>query len=154
MEMVKHQQVSDEEVIILPREMYEKFMREREKKAEVKKGKGASFTISFASYILTYGKDAIASASKVELLDVNLNVVKTFTSFYTLDVVGEADKQYIRVRIVDNSTDAYSFKYMYVYYVTGGTLVIAIKHTFSQTYTKGSDQIADITVRTGISGLV
>jgi len=34
------------------------------------------------------------------------------------------------------------------------TVAHAIIHTFSQTYTKGSDQIADITVRTGISGCV
>jgi hypothetical protein len=158
METFKHKQVADERVVIVNRDEYEKIKKlideEDAKRFKSKKSKHASFTILFGKYLMSVGRDAIAAQSVARLYDENLNLVKEFTSFYTLDTIDEGANQWIRVRVVDNSTATYSFRYLYVLFRYDTTVAHAIIHTFSQTYTKGSDQIADITVRTGISGCV
>jgi hypothetical protein len=153
-----HKQLAEERVVIVNRDEYDRIKsmidEEENKRFKPKKCRHASFTILFGQYLMSVGRNAIAAQSKARLYDANLNLVKEFTSYYTLDTVNEGANQWIRVRIVDNSTDTYSFKYLYVLFQYDTTIAYAIIHTFSQTYTKGSDQIADITVRTGISGCV
>jgi hypothetical protein len=162
METFKHKQIADERVVIVNRDTYDKIKKlldeDDAKQFKSRKSRHASFTQVFIGHVFEDGKSRIASASRVELLDTNGNVVKTFTSFTELVVEAAYEsgdrRVYIRVRVVDNSTDAYSFKYMNVYYTVDSGVDKAIIHTFNQVYTKGSDQIADITVRTGVGGLV
>jgi hypothetical protein len=154
METFKHQQVSDEEVIILPREMYEKFMKLKEKsECKVRKSKNASFSQTAVYRMCNYIATLVSNAPiKAELRDPNGNLIKTFTSLNELAVDVEGDKVYLRVRIIDSSTDSYTFRYLKVWERYGESDETCVYHTFSQNYTKGSDQIADIKVRTGISG--
>ena len=158
METFKHKQIADERVVIVNRDEYERIKRlieeEDAKGFKPKRCKHASFTVGFGNYIMEQGRSAIASASKCRLYDSSNRLIKEFTSYYTLDTINDGANQWIRVRIVDDSTDTYSFLYLYVLYQYGSTIAHAIIHTFSQTYTKNSDQIADITVKTGISGCV
>ena len=145
-----HKQVVEEDVKIYTREEWEKI---REKESKYKKCEGGSFSQSLVYYMCDYGATLIANAPvKAELRDPNGGLIKTFTSLNELAVDVEADKVYIRVRIVDSSTDSYTFRYLKVWARYGESDITAIYHTFSQNYTKGSDQIADIKVRTGVGG--
>ena len=153
-----HKQLAEERVVIVSRNEYEKIKRlideEDAKRFKPKRCKHASFTVGFGNYLMEQGRKAIAAASKCRLYDSSYNLVKEFTSYYTLDTINECANQWIRVRIVDNSTDTYSFLYLYVLCQYDSITLNAIAHTFSQVYTKNSDQIADITVKTGITGCV
>jgi len=150
----RHKQVSEEEVRIMSREEWEKLAREEAcKKQKYSKSEGNSFAASFVYYMEDYGCTLIANAPvKAELRDPNGGLIKTFTSLNALTVDVEGDRVFIRVRIIDSSTDSYTFRYLKVWARRGEENFTAIYHTFSTNYTKGSDQIADITVRTGIGG--
>ena len=154
METVKHKQISEEEVIIMNREDYMKLKEMIDKmKFKSAKVKSGSFSQTAVSRMCNYIASLVANAStKAELRDPNGNLIKTFTSLNELAVDVESDKVYLRVRIIDNSTDSYTFRYLKIWERYGDSDETCVYHTFSQNYTKGSDQIADIKVRTGIGG--
>jgi len=149
-----HKQICDEEVIIMDRKDYEKLMKLKERsECKVRKNKNASFSQTAVYRMCEYIATLIANApTKAELRDPNGVLIKSFTSLNELAVDVEGDRVFLRVRIIDNSTDAYTFRYLKVWEKYGDTSETCIYHTFSQNYTKGSDQIADIKVRTGIGG--
>jgi len=149
-----HKQICDEEVIIMDRKDYEKLKEMIDKrKFKHTKVKSASFSQTAVYRMCEYIATLIANApTKAELRDPNGVLIKSFTSLNELAVDVEGDRVFLRVRIIDNSTDAYTFRYLKVWEKYGDTSETCIYHTFSQNYTKGSDQIADIKVRTGIGG--
>jgi hypothetical protein len=120
------------------------------KPANVKSGSFSQTAVyRMCNYIATLVSNA---PTKAELRDPNGNLIKTFTSLNELAIDVEGDKVYLRVRIIDSSTDSYTFRYLKVWERYGESDETCIYHTFSQNYTKNSDQIADIKVRTGIGG--
>jgi hypothetical protein len=154
LETFKHRQICEEEVIIMDRKDYEKLKEMIDKrKFKPTKVKSGSFSQTAVYRMCNYIATLVANAPyKAELRDPNGNLIKTFTSLNELAVDVESDKVYLRVRIIDNSTDSYTFRYLKVWERYGESDETCIYHTFSQNYTKGSDQIADIKVRTGIGG--
>jgi hypothetical protein len=154
LETFKHKQICEEEVIIMNREDYMKLKEMIDKmKFKPTKVKNASFSQTAVYRMCNYIATLVSNAPiKAELRDPNGNLIKTFTSLNELAVDVEGDKVYLRVRIIDSSTDSYTFRYLKVWERYGESDETCIWHTFSQNYTKGSDQIADIKVRTGIGG--
>jgi len=95
-----------------------------------------------------------ANPIKARLYDSNLNLVKEFTDVFDLRVGVDGDYVYLFIRVIDDSNDEYSFKYMYVLGKDGVEVFHVIIHQFSQEYQKTRTQIADIKVRTGVTGCV
>jgi len=95
-----------------------------------------------------------ANPIKARLYDANLNMVKEFTDISDLRVSVDEDYVYLFIRVIDDSNDEYSFKYMYVLGKDGVEVFHVVIHTFSQEYQKTRTQIVDIKVRTGITGCV
>jgi len=154
LETFKHRQICEEEVIIMDRKDYEKFKEMIDKrKFKPAKVKSGSFSQTAVYRMCNYIASIVSNAPiKAELRDPNGNLIKTFTSLNELAVDVEGDRVFLRVRIIDNSTDSYTFRYLKIWERYGDSDETCIYHTFSQNYTKGSDQIADIKVRTGIGG--
>lgn len=154
---VEHKQNVEIIVRILSREEWEKEQRELEHK-DVKPivNEKASFTQTFIYWLMEYGIGLINAPSiKAELRDPNGGLIKTFTSLNELSVATRDTTDVgIKVRIIDSSSDSYTFRYLNVNSKRGEEEAMAIRHTFLQNYTKGSDQIADITVITYVTGCV
>lgn len=65
------------------------------------------------------------------------------------------DTVYLVVKVVDTSTDSYTFRRLVAYWRTEDTAkLVAVDHTFGQNYTKQTNQTAIIIVKTGVSGCV
>ena len=115
----------------------------------------------FTSYatqfmLLYYLKEKILNATKhVELLDETMAVVKSFTlTSDDISVYGSDSETIMKIRILDNSSDAYNFKYVRVYFRPGVEDLVAIHHELSQTYSKSASQSLELYIYTGIAGVV
>ena len=115
----------------------------------------SNITVDCVRTLFNKLKDMInASIVKVRLYDANNNLTKEFTDVYELSVGVEEDYVFLYIRVVDLSNAAYKFKWMHVYALDGSTSFVAVKHPFLQEYEKGSNQVVDIKVRTGVLGCV
>jgi len=103
-------------------------------------------------------KQWVLSASpNVQFLDSAGNVVKSFTvSDVDLTIIGMDSTIIFVVHVRDESAETYTFKKVQVFAQdpSGGSPFLVIDHTLDQEYTKGSSQILELYLHTGVQNVV